>query len=271
MSSAFRRPEFRGLCKAGSIRSSSNSSVGVMPIKRLPGVRAGAVCLLATVVPPSPPLVSMAEAPAAAGWTLKPYNNGAKELNLWPLESRKLVQSPVVIAPDRHVMAYTEVTFMPHNRQTFAVLYAVRNPQAMLAPVVDEPIAYVALPFRPSFWQRVRFWGAAGTATSVPPPMNPYLPEHHTQRRQRLFAAGDSVSSANRFETLTIVDWSNSGKRCYSNAAVACCMMACIPRIFWYMTRLPRPRPCTMIFRLRFVIFGMHGARCRRWIRSHGM
>jgi hypothetical protein len=71
--------------------------------------------------------------------SFKPYAqpNYLPYLNLWHLEERQVVRSPMVLSPDKTMMAYTEVVFTPATRQTVSTLYRV---------VLSNPVALLSLP-----------------------------------------------------------------------------------------------------------------------------
>jgi hypothetical protein len=104
----------------------------------------------------------------------RPYNDGYVELDLWRLEAQKFYRSRGVLSPDKQVMAYTEVVFLPDNRQTLSRLYLV-------------PLA------------------ASGIKSTNP--------NQSLQQRQTLLSVGEEKRHGFEFNTLTIIDWSASGNR----------------------------------------------------------
>jgi hypothetical protein len=122
-----------------------------------------------------------------------PYNDGYIELDLWRIEVNKFVRSRPVVSPDKQTMAYTEVIFMPHNRQTFSKLYCVpippppedENPEEKKIPTAEELATYHAR----------------------------YDPNHLLKQRQMLLGVGSDESIPYDFKTLTLIDWSATGQR----------------------------------------------------------
>ncbi|WP_373533366.1 hypothetical protein, partial [Vampirovibrio sp.] len=120
-------------------------------------------------------------------------------LDLWNLEGKRLIQSPPVVSPDKSAFIYTEVLFMPDDRQTIAKLYWV--------PV--KPLPQPPLERLPS-----------EEAQNPPPPPVDYGvyaarfdPRKTTGIRKAIANAGFNKVSRFSFRTLTITDWSASGKR----------------------------------------------------------
>lgn len=131
--------------------------------------------------------------------TYEPYNLFPKEIDLWNLEGERLIRSPVVVAPDKNSFVYTEVLFMPNSRQTISKLYWV--------PV--QPLPQPPLERLPS-------------EEALNPPPQPidysryaarFDPKKTTNIRQSMADVGFSKVRLFRFQTLTVVDWSVSGKR----------------------------------------------------------
>lgn len=116
----------------------------------------------------------------------QPYNDGYIELDLWRLEATKFLRSTPVVSPDKSVMAYTEVTFMPESRQTFSKLYRV---------TID--------PVDPS----------GPRENKVEASQARFDPNQTLKQRQLLLAVGSDKTLPFDFKTLTIIDWSASGQR----------------------------------------------------------
>lgn len=129
----------------------------------------------------------------------EPYNTFPRELDLWNLEGQRFFRSPAVIAPDKSAFAYTEVTYLPDSRQTISRLY--------LVPA--EPLPIPELEHLPS---------EAALQPSVPltPPtfyLDRFNPDKTIKQRKSLLSVGFDRVKPFEFRTLTIVDWSASGKR----------------------------------------------------------
>ena len=119
-----------------------------------------------------------------------------KELDLWNLEGKKFVRSPAVVSPDQSQMAYSEVMFMPKNRQTYAKLYIVP-----VAPLQNQTPALPSEGEPPS---------------QLPSPyelQSRYDPNKTLQQRQLVLGVGHDKTLDYDFRTLTIVDWSANGQR----------------------------------------------------------
>ena len=123
----------------------------------------------------------------------EPYPVG-QEIDLWRLEAIKQVRSPVILSPDKSRYAYTEVTFMPDNRQTFSKLYWV--------PVINNTAAPEGLP-------------GENIQPVLTPEMKiaPYDPSRTLKMRQEILGVGHDKPQAFEFRTLTAIDWSASGNR----------------------------------------------------------
>jgi hypothetical protein len=128
----------------------------------------------------------------------EPYNQFPRELDLWNLEGKRLIQSPPVVSPDKSAFIYTEILFLPDDRQTIAKLYWVTVPPL---PQPPDPI--------PS--QKAR--------NSSSPPIDyaayaaRFDPRKTTRIRKAVANAGFNKVSRFGFRTLTIIDWSASGQR----------------------------------------------------------
>jgi len=120
----------------------------------------------------------------------KPYNTFSRELDLWNLEGRRFIRSPMVLSPDMHFFAYSEVIFSPSNRQTMSRLYRV--PVQSLPPIEAQKVE--GRTEKPWFVARMD-------------------PDKTLQRRESLLQVGYNKNVPFDFKTLTIVDWSASGQR----------------------------------------------------------
>lgn len=120
---------------------------------------------------------------------------GGKELDLWRLEAVKFIRSEPVISPNQQAFAYTEVMYMPHTRQTISKLFLV--PLTPLDPLPETlPSEQVSSPAKSADYYQSRL-----------------DPDKTLKIRQQLLGVGDDRSVKFEFRTLTIVDWSASGKR----------------------------------------------------------
>lgn len=127
----------------------------------------------------------------------EPYNTYPRELDLWNLEGRRFLRSDAVVAPGKDAFVYSEVLFMPSNRQTMSRLF--------LVPVKDPPAEN--LPLLPS--EEV-------LAPAPPPPQasaDRFDPVKTYKLRQPLVAVGFDRVVPYEFRTLTVVDWSVSGQK----------------------------------------------------------
>ncbi len=131
----------------------------------------------------------------------QPYNNLVHELDLWQLEARRFVRSPAVISPDRAYFAYTEILFMPKNRQTFSRLYRVavqplpEPPPVEALPSESGQVMTQELPQDPQYY------------------VNRYEPDKTIRFREELLGVGDDRTRDFEFRTLSVVDWSATGRR----------------------------------------------------------
>ena len=130
----------------------------------------------------------------------EPYNQFPRELDLWNLEGKRLIQSPPVVSPDKSAFIYTEILFLPDDRQTIAKLYWVPVPPLPQPPVERLPSEEEA-------------------QNPAPPPIDyaayaaRFDPRKTTRIRKAVANAGFNKVSRFGFRTLTITDWSASGKR----------------------------------------------------------
>lgn len=129
----------------------------------------------------------------------EPYNLFPREIDLWNLEGKRLIQSPPVVSPDKSAFVYTEILFLPDDRQTIAKLYWV--------PV--QPLPQPPLERLPS-----------EKAQNPPPPPIDFAayaarfdPRKTTRIRKPVADVGFNKVSRFNFRTLTITDWSASGNR----------------------------------------------------------
>ncbi len=165
-------------------------------------------------LPPTSPDAAVNRQPDTADF--RPWNTGNVELDLWQMENRKFIRSDVVVSPDRNIMAYTEVTYLPIWRQTFSKLFVV--------PFSEEgpPPQSQMLPEDLYRWEqeqerlreeeeRLRKQGKP-TSSEIRDASR-YNPDMHIQDRNELLAVGKERTSPWFFETLTVVDWSATGKR----------------------------------------------------------
>jgi hypothetical protein len=155
----------------------------------------------------------LAEPPSAPFITFKPYNVGWHELNLMNLEGQKFFRSQAVVSPDLSQMAWTEVTFMPHTRQTFSSLYLSEIP----APPIPVEYTMPQAPPRQSMFQKV--FRRPPKAQYVAPPIAPEIwarrfdPTYLSLSRDLVLQIGRDPANIGAFTSLTIVDWSPGGNR----------------------------------------------------------
>ncbi len=154
----------------------------------------------------------------------RPYNNGATELNLWQIENKKFIRSDAVLSPNRRSMAYSEVIYMPHNRQTFSRLYLVGLPKKSVSSESRLlPEDYYQAQFEtqeklkaenPPKW---KFWKRKTSRTGLTAKeihqAAVYNPDRQISNRKLLLAVGQDNPTPSLFETLTVVDWSADGNR----------------------------------------------------------
>ncbi|MBK8190245.1 MAG: hypothetical protein IPK79_07310 [Vampirovibrionales bacterium] len=199
---------------------------------------------------PDPDASTGASQPASGVIAFTPYNARPRELDLWRIESRKWLRSDAVVSPDRACMAYSEISFIPDARQTIAALYVVTlasptsesrheslpdsAPAGALASASSANLS--APPAAPRRGMRPRFWWPSASSSSASPGFSSgsasggrvdshapsaaeialasrYEPALTLSQREAIFKAGFSRTRPYRFETLTVVDWSASGRR----------------------------------------------------------
>jgi hypothetical protein len=128
------------------------------------------------------------------------YNTFPRELDLWGLEVKRLVRSLPVISPDKAAFVYTEVMFIPNNRQTYSRLYRVPIQSAPTPPPPHLPSEEAALPPTPKPVDSAFYANRLDPARTI-------------KLRQSLAGVGYDKVKPFDFKTLTIIDWSASGQR----------------------------------------------------------
>ena len=131
----------------------------------------------------------------------EPYNIYPHELDLWELESKRFIRGPSVISPDKSTFVYTEVVFVAYNRQTFSRLYRVVAP-----PLPGMEKAADAEPNDESI-------NAKPAPISLASYTDRYSAEKTIQYREMMAEVGYDKVKRFDFRTLTVVDWSASGRR----------------------------------------------------------
>jgi hypothetical protein len=129
----------------------------------------------------------------------EPYNAFPRELDLWLLESARFIRSIPVISPDKSEFAYSEVLFVPNIRQTISKMY--------LVPVAAPPVK--VQPHLPS--EDIGHAPSVGVSPQVD--QDRYNPEKTTKQRVALVKVGYNHVKPFDFRTLTVTDWSASGRR----------------------------------------------------------
>ncbi|MEB3287414.1 MAG: hypothetical protein VKJ04_07915 [Vampirovibrionales bacterium] len=127
-----------------------------------------------------------------------PYDAG-KEFDLWRLEAKRFFRSEPVLTPDHSGYAYTEVSYLPHNRQTFSRLFWV--------PYSPSAQSTEAAPLLPGETPETLY---TRSASGYQDPLNP---DKTTQLRQEILGVGNNRPVDFEFRTLTIVDWSANSRR----------------------------------------------------------
>jgi hypothetical protein len=147
----------------------------------------------------------------------KPSTGQGVPNNLWGIEEKRLIRSPLFFTPDRTSYVYTETMFLPRERQVVAELYQLPMPympmagsqQAMyqlqqtlpLTPMpLEETPRHLVTPSLPAINQSSR----AFLDYLDPVKMAPF--------RQRVLGAGDAEKKHFSFQTLVPVDWSPNGQ-----------------------------------------------------------
>jgi hypothetical protein len=130
----------------------------------------------------------------------EPYNIYPHELDLWELESKRFVRGPSVISPDKSTFVYTEVVFVPYNRQTFSRLYRVVAPPLPGLQREETDPNDVSVNAKPA-------------PISIESYTDRYSAEKTIQYREMMAEVGYDKVKRFDFRTLTVVDWSASGRR----------------------------------------------------------
>jgi hypothetical protein len=124
------------------------------------------------------------------------------KLDLYNLEGLKTLRSGILLTPDRSAFAYSEVTFMPHVRQTSSVVYMVEVPALpVVMPSGNAPLAMPGspLPLKPlaplSFYQ------------------DRFNPQATLQARKAIASSGIQRTRTYGFKVLLPLDWTPTGKR----------------------------------------------------------
>jgi len=169
----------------------------------------GTICVVAGF------MVSVRVPVWAGDQTPKPYNQGNIEINLFQIETKRLVRSVPVSSPDTSRVAFTEVIYLPNARQTVSKLYVM--PTSALTPLPKPPDApapaggYYGLtePPRMHWWQ---VWRSKNnmpvTPQATPEEQKQQALQVQAQPRNVLYSVGLDEQERFKFETLTVVDWS---------------------------------------------------------------
>ncbi|MGE0201572.1 MAG: hypothetical protein AB7P76_11465 [Candidatus Melainabacteria bacterium] len=134
--------------------------------------------------------------------------NPRQEMDLSGLEDKRFIRSEPVVSPSRDMFAYTEVYFIPDSRQTSAQLFVV---PVAAAPAPTPP----QLPSEELAAQQAGGLPAAPAAPMARPEsfLDRYNPAKNLQARSMLVRVGQKRGQALSFRTLSVVDWSISGRR----------------------------------------------------------
>jgi len=127
-------------------------------------------------------------APEYPFFRLEPYNDpaGAQKLNLFKIEKTRQIVSKAVISPDKTRAAYTEADYFPQTKQTSGRLFYINIPLPQPTALSGEIVAE-----SPDIY-------------SVKTSENPGI---------KILTTGKESMIQDLFKTLTIVDWSENGKK----------------------------------------------------------
>lgn len=154
-------------------------------------------------------LAPVNEASESAYVRFEPWDVG-RELNLWQYEKRRFYRSDPVLSPDRSLYAYSEVLFMPDNRQTFSKLYLVAVPPL---PDPAPPLLPSETPPPPEKKKMSKLEKQLAAERRARTVQDRYNPNKTLQQRQLIQGVGHDRIRDFEFRTLTIIDWSASGNR----------------------------------------------------------
>lgn len=129
----------------------------------------------------------------------EPYNTYPREIDLWTLEASRFIRSIPVVSPEKSVFAYSDVMFVSNIRQTISKMYLVHVPPPPVQPQPHLPSEDV-------------------NNQPTPPPdpkafQDRYDPDKTLKLRVNLAQVGFEKVNPFDFKTLTIVDWSASGRK----------------------------------------------------------
>ncbi len=127
-----------------------------------------------------------------------PYNTYTRDIDLWNIEGSRFVRSPVVLSPDKSRFVYSEVLFVPYNRQTLSRLYIVQTPPMPALPMEHLPSEDALRPTPMASYQSFT---------------DRFNPDKSLQNRRLVVEVGYNKVTAFGFKTLTVVDWSASGQK----------------------------------------------------------
>ncbi len=150
----------------------------------------------------------------------RPYNTGFVELDLTQLEATRFFRSEPVASPDHQTMAYSEVTYLPNVNQTFSRLYIVpvkplpeKKPSDTLPPaeqlMLEARIEAMSRKERALYEEQKRQERLEYAKLCAAR----YDPNLNLANRLVVYKIGDQRVLPHAFETLTVVDWSNTGAR----------------------------------------------------------
>ena len=167
-----------------------------------------------STIPGTLPIMPIAATPSVPFVTFTPYATHWHEIDLTAIERKKFVRSQAVISPDLSQLVWSEVTFMPHTKQTFSSLFLADVPPPPIPPEADP----ASQPDPPTFWDKLLrrkpppTWHAP---LEVPPEIwaRRFDPEYMGISSDTVMQIGRDPSDKAGFATLTVVDWSPSGQR----------------------------------------------------------
>jgi hypothetical protein len=127
-------------------------------------------------------------APEYPFFRFEPYNDpsGTQNLNLFNIEKSRQIVSQAVISPDKTKAAYCETDFYPQTKQTASRLFYINIPIPQPSEISGELVSET-----PDMYK-------------IKTLENPGI---------KILEAGRGYLAKELFETLTIVDWSQDGKK----------------------------------------------------------
>ncbi len=155
-------------------------------------------------------LVVCLSAPALAQQSNQTTAQPAMEINLFQMETKRIVRSPVLLSPNGSLTTFTEVIYLPHARQTVSKLYVTdrQSFRQKTAPAPPNTLLSVKK-YKNHWWQ---FWRSKQPIQTT---QTPQFSDTTLLSRinKPIYKVGLDEQKRFKFETLTAVDWSATGNK----------------------------------------------------------